>query len=162
MKESKAILCVGGGSTGIEAASYIKEAHPDKRVVLCQRGSKLLKDFDGGHEKVLPELKKKGVEVQLNTSYEIDSDFAKEFDFVLDCRGFKCAGPAKFLVDENAECVDKRTGQILVNSYGQVTNHHPILTEYKPSNPLTLKNVYSFGDCCLSPANEVKSIVSMF
>lgn len=96
-RSARSILCVGAGPTGIESAAYLKESFPSKRVVLCQRGKVLLRDFNGGHDKVMAQLKKLGVEVMLETSYTPGSAFDKEFEFVLDCRGFKYAGPAKFL-----------------------------------------------------------------
>lgn len=161
-RSARAILCVGAGPTGIESASYLKESFPNKRVALCQRGKVLLRDFPDGHDKVMDELKKIGVEVMLETPYTPGSNLDKEFEFVLDCRGSKFAGPAKFLTGKYSECIDKKSGQILVNSYGQVTNHHPIVTDYKPEKSIILSNVFSFGDVCLTPANEVKCVVSMY
>lgn len=109
-RSARTILCVGAGPTGIESASYLKESFPNKRVVLCQRGKVLLPDFQGGHDKIMAQLKKLGVEVMLETTYTPGNTFAEQFEFVLDCRGFKYAGPAKFLTDKYSECVDKKSG----------------------------------------------------
>jgi len=80
----------------------------------------------------------------------------------IDCSGLKFVGPKHFMTGDLAQCLDKRTGQILVNVNGQVTNVHPLTKKNQPSNPSTCKNIFSYGDVCLSPSNEVKSIVSMF
>ena len=76
--------------------------------------------------------------------------------------GFRYTAPGYFMQDDNATCLDKKTGQILVNSKLQVTNTHPLVDGHKPENPILLKNVFSFGDTCLTPANEIKSVVSMY
>ena len=43
----------------------------------------------------------------------------------------------------------------------QVTNNHPLLDDVKKYEK-TYENIYSFGDVCLTPSNELKSIVSMY
>lgn len=63
---------------------------------------------------------------------------------------------------EMSECVDTKTGQIWVNEFCQVTNKHPIASNHNPSVVETYKNIFSVGDVALTPANEIKSIVSMF
>ena len=40
---------------------------------------------------------------------------------MLDCRGFKFTGPGLYIQGDLKVCLDKKTGQILVNSFGQVT-----------------------------------------
>lgn len=60
-----------------------------------------------------------------------------------------------------AECVDKKTGQIWVDLKGRVCNKHPIASNHKPENLTLHKNIFSIGDVCLTPRNEVKCIVSI-
>jgi len=46
---------------------------------------------------------------------------------------------------------------------GRVTNVHPIAAVVKDGNTATtLKNVFCIGDVCLTPSNEIKSVVSMY
>ena len=49
------------------------------------------------------------------------------------------------MVEEMAQYVSPKSGQIIVNKYCQVVD-----------------NIFSFGDVCLTPVNEPKSIVSMY
>ena len=60
-----------------------------------------------------------------------------------------------------SDCIDKMTGQILVNKLGQVTNAHPLIEKNQPDDPTVFQNIFSFGDVCLTPMNEQKSINSM-
>jgi hypothetical protein len=50
----------------------------------------------------------------------------------------------------------------MVDIKGRVTNKHPIASNHRPSSLTVHKNIFSFGDVCLTPANEIKTIVSMF
>lgn len=59
------------------------------------------------------------------------------------------------------DCIDKKSGQILVDSRCRVTNIHPIATTAAPEQPKVHQNIFSFGDVCLTPRNEPKSIVSL-
>lgn len=109
--ESKSILCIGAGSTGIEAAAYIKDKFPEKRVAVCQRGQKLLTGFHGSaHDTIMPMMEQIGVEVLTGVNYSDDAPIANEFDYKLDCRGYKFEGPRKFLQDDLKDCVDRKTG----------------------------------------------------
>ena len=62
---------------------------------------------------------------------------------------------------ELSNCLDPISGQIQVDSEGRVTNIHPIAP-----NPDAAKkvydNIFSFGDVCITRANELKTIVSMY
>lgn len=60
-----------------------------------------------------------------------------------------------------AACIDKKSGQILVNEFGQVTNCHPLTKVGQPANPTVHKNIFSYGDVTLTPRAEMKCIVSM-
>jgi len=60
------------------------------------------------------------------------------------------------------ECVEKNTGQIMVNEFGQATNMHPLTKVNQPSSPKVQNNIFSIGDVCLSHANEAKTIPSMY
>lgn len=84
------------------------------------------------------------------------------FEYVIDCRGFKFAGPTLYLQDEMKDCIDKKSGQILVDKRCRVTNIHPIADATSLPDAKIHENVFSFGDVCLTPTNEPKSIVSMY
>lgn len=67
---------------------------------------------------------------------------------------------------ELAKCVDPLRGQIQVNEFCQVTQNHPLieLEDNMSSNSFgkTFHDIFAFGDVCLTPRNEEKSIVSMY
>lgn len=42
-----------------------------------------------------------------------------------------------------------------------MTNMHPLIGKGQPDSPIVYENIFSIGDICLTPMNEVKSIVSM-
>jgi len=73
--------------------------------------------------------------------------------------GFSFAGPKRFLTGDLAKCLEPLTGQIQVNMFGQVTEAHPFLGQ---EDKKVHNNIFSFGDTCLTPANENKSAVSMY
>lgn len=50
----------------------------------------------------------------------------------------------------------------MVNGSGQVTNIHPLTDKLKPETPKTHENIFSFGDVCITPHDEIKGLVSMF
>ena len=65
---------------------------------------------------------------------------------------------------ELGRCVDPRTGQIQVNEYCQVTQKHPLLesSDIVSTNKIkTYGNIFAFGDVCITPSNEQKTIVSI-
>ena len=160
MKAATSILCVGAGPTGLETAGYLKEFYPDKVVGICQRGPKLLPAFGNAHDILMESFKKIGVEVHLGKGFSDDDKMG--YDYIVDCRGFKYLGPKDFLQGPLADCVEPKTGQIMVDIKGRVTNKHPIASNHHPAKVTVYKNIFSFGDVCLTPANEIKSIVSMF
>ena len=160
MAKASSILCVGAGPTGLETAGYLKEFYPDKKIGICQRGPKLLPAFDNAHDILTAELKKLGIEVFTSKGYSDDDKMG--FEYIVDCRGFKYLGPKDFMQGPMAECVEPKTGQIMVDIKGRVTNKHPIAANHKPASVNLHKNIFSFGDVCLTPANELKSIVSMY
>ena len=117
VKASLNILCVGAGATGVETACYLKETYPEKKVSICQRGAKFLPQLgDAAHPLVEAGLKTAGVEALPETPYT--EELAANYDYVIDCRGFKFLGPAKYMTGPLAECLDKKTGQIFVNNKG--------------------------------------------
>lgn len=63
------MLCVGGGPTGIETASYIKENYSDKIVGLCQKSDKLLPDHLGAHDVAHRILNRIGVRIHMETPF---------------------------------------------------------------------------------------------
>jgi thioredoxin reductase len=149
MKKASSILCVGAGPTGLETAAYLKEYYPEKRVGICQRGPKLLPLFEGAHAKLEAVFKKMDVEVHTETAFSEDNKMG--FEYILDCRGFKYLGPSEFMQGAMSECVDKKSGQIWVDNKGRVNNKHPFASNHNPSNPTVHKNIFSFGDVCLTP-----------
>jgi hypothetical protein len=50
----------------------------------------------------------------------------------------------------------------MVDKHGRVTNVHPVAQVKNQPAANVLKNVFSVGDVCLTPSNEVKSIVSLY
>lgn len=113
MVKSPTVLIIGAGSTGIETACYLKETYPDKRIAICQRGKEVLPALSGAHQLAVGLLEQVGVELLLETPF--NEEMRNEWQFVLDCRGNRFNGPANFMKDELANCLDKKTGQILVN-----------------------------------------------
>lgn len=93
VEAASSILCIGGGSTGVETAGYLKEMKKDKKVGLCQRNTLLLPEFQGAHDIAERQLKALGVELMLGQAYNPDEEQFKAWDVVLDCRGFKYLGP---------------------------------------------------------------------
>jgi len=57
---------------------------------------------------VVEGLKAVGVEALTETPYT--DEMASNYDYVIDCRGFKFLGPAKYMTGPLAECLDKKTG----------------------------------------------------
>ena len=53
IQNSESILIVGGGATGVEAAAYIAEKYPLKRVGIIQRGNILIPTIKGAHQKII-------------------------------------------------------------------------------------------------------------
>ena len=104
------ILVVGAGSTGVETACYIKEAVPKAQVSICCGGPKLLPQFKGGHEQIMPTLTKLGVTALTGTRYEKGGPLDDKYNCIIDCMGFKFTAPGYFMQDQNATCLDKRTG----------------------------------------------------
>jgi len=90
-------LVVGAGSTGVETACYIKEAVPEAKVSICFSGAKLLPQFKGGHEAIMPVLDNLGVTTVPNTRYEKDGPLDEKYDCIIDCMGFKFTAPGYFM-----------------------------------------------------------------
>ena len=42
-----------------------------------------------------------------------------------------------------------------------MTQQHPFFPYDKKASPKTYSNIFSFGDVCLTPSNELKSVVSI-
>jgi len=113
-----------------------------------------LREIPGGHQEVLPYLKKLGVEVMFNTPYT-DGD-KQGFESVLDCRGYKYTGPRKFMAEELRDCISQ-SGELQVNRYCQLAND--------PEGEWSSLNIFSFGDIArLTPHvnYDGKSIVQMY
>jgi NADH dehydrogenase FAD-containing subunit len=164
---AKSVLCIGAGDTGLETAGWLKEQYPDKGVGISMRGETILKGVKGAHkvaEKIL-----RGMDIQIHyneaysagTSVMYNKDNNEEYGYYLDCSGLKFKGPTEFFKN-SLDFLDKKSNQILVDKKGRVTNVHPIATQGGNQTAVVLKNVFSCGDVCLTPANEVKSIVSMY
>jgi len=59
------VLVVGGGAAGIEFATEVRDLHPNVGVTIVHRSEKLMRYAHKAHEKVMPVLKKMGIEVIL-------------------------------------------------------------------------------------------------
>jgi thioredoxin reductase len=165
VKNASSVLCVGAGAVGIESATYIKEAYGQTKTVgVCLRGNVLLAQLQGAHAMADKMLKEMDVKVHYGVNYQEGQKLeipGSQYDCILDCRGFKYVGPSQYLQGDLAACVDKLTGQILVNDCGQVTNMHPLTKVGQPPSPTVHSNIFSMGDVCLTHANEMKTIVSI-
>ena len=161
LKAAKSILCIGAGATGCESACYIKDTWPKKKVGICQRGNVMMPDIEGAHDIIKDYMKKIDVVYHHDSSFKEGEGVAAEYEAHVDCRGFRYDGPRKFMQGDLAQCVDGKTGQIWVNEYCQVTNKHPIASNHQPTSLKTYSNIFSMGDVCLTPSNEIKSIVSI-
>jgi hypothetical protein len=141
--------------------------HPDKTIGMAMRGAVILKDLSGAHPIAEKQLQELGVQIHYNSEIGVDQKFkaneTDDYECYIDCRGFKYEGPAQYMQNDLQQCLDKKSNQILVDAKGKVTSVHPI-SEHKKTEgeAIMLKNVFSFGDVCLTPANEIKSIVSMY
>lgn len=96
LKGAKSILCVGAGATGCESACYMKEAWPDKKIGICQRGDKLMPDIKGAHYIILAEMKRLDITFH-KSGFTEGEGLALEYDMHLDCRGFRFNGPKKYM-----------------------------------------------------------------
>ena len=89
VKEANKILIVGGGTTGVEAASYLAEKFPHKKIGIIQRAPKLIKEHEGAHEKIVAYLTQ-----QLNISLHLGQSFDEHtlqdlgYDISIDCKGY--------------------------------------------------------------------------
>ena len=117
----------------------------------------------GAHEIAVQQLTDAGVKILTGVTYADDAPIAREYDFKLDCRGFKYTGPRMFLSEGSLKaCVEPTTGQIMVNEHLNITSKHPIVPQEAASTEVIKPKIFSFGDVCLTSMNEDKSIVSMY
>lgn len=133
-------------------AGYTKELYPDKTVGICHKGDVILSDLPGCHDTAKQQLTELGIEIYHNTPY--NEDLKKDWDVVIDCTGMRFLGPQMYLKGKLAECIDKKSGQILVNEKCQMTNKHPLIEKGQPENPDVYENIFSIGDVCLTKMNE--------
>lgn len=120
------VLIIGGGLTGIEAATEIAESFPAARVTLTMRG-RLGGDLSAkGAAHVRQVFHRLGIEVRDNTDLarvEADRAIARTgeplpFDVAVNCAGFRVpalAREAGFAVNEQ--------GQLLIDAYSRAINH---------------------------------------
>ncbi|MQM17940.1 hypothetical protein Taro_050922, partial [Colocasia esculenta] len=153
IKSSNSVLIIGGGPTGVELAAEIAVDYPDKKVILVQKGPRLLQ-FIGpkAAAKTLEWLTSKNVEVLLNQSIdlkaisEVDREFTTSTGGVVkaDCY-FDCTGrplsstwlretglkdcmdrQGRLVVDENLRVVGKKN----IFAIGDITDVHEIKQGY--------------------------------
>lgn len=75
IKAAQSVLVVGGGPSGVELASEIVYAFPDKKVTLVHKGPRLLEFIsEKAGKKALNWLTSKKVEVILDQSVNLDSE----------------------------------------------------------------------------------------
>ena len=133
---------------------------------ISQFGSKLLSRYDGAHEKIQSYLENDlKIKIHTNISGDTNKMVAKSlgYEYSIDCTGYSFLGPRRFMTKEMSKCIDPRTGQIQVNAYCQVMQRHPFLdpSEASISKKKTYHNIFAFGDVCITPSNEHKTIVSI-
>jgi NADH dehydrogenase FAD-containing subunit len=57
ISNSKSILCIGAGDTGLETAGWLKESYPHKVIGVSMRGDTILKAVKGAHKLAESNLK---------------------------------------------------------------------------------------------------------
>lgn len=83
--QAKNIVILGGGPVGVEFGGEIRAVHPDKSITLIERGPRLLKGFrEALHNSLYNQLKKKKIDVKLNTSVEVSDDLQSSAQKLLD------------------------------------------------------------------------------
>jgi hypothetical protein len=84
-------------------------------------------------------LTKVGVDIHFETPYTEGQDIncvdGTPYEVIVDCRGYKFMGPSFYMQDDFSSCLDKKSGQIMVNSKGQVTNVHPLVGKTSNNAP---------------------------
>lgn len=127
---AKSVLCVGAGPAGVETAGYLKEKHPNKTIGIAMRGNVILKGLNGAHAVAEKELREMGIQIHYNSEVaegqKLQTNEGADYDYQIDCRGFKYQGPAEFFQNDLKECLDKKSNQILIDKQGRVTSIHPI------------------------------------
>ncbi|KAG1364466.1 apoptosis-inducing factor 2 [Cocos nucifera] len=150
IKSSRSVLIIGGGPTGVELAGEIAVDHPEKKVTLVHKGSRLL-EFIGlkASKKAMDWLTSKNVEVLLGQSIDLDS--VSEADGV-----YTTSAGEKITADCHFVCVAKplgsswlqksvledsldQKGRLLVDENLQVRGH---------------KNIFAIGD--ITDVPEIK------
>jgi hypothetical protein len=91
-------------------AGYLKDSFTDKKVGICQRGAKLLPKLTGAHEMISTIMERLDVKIHTGIDYNENCDLAKEYDFVIDCRGYQFIGPRKYFKGEMEGCLNKKNG----------------------------------------------------
>jgi len=86
------------------------------------RGKTILPSFRGAHVLAVQILNKMKINIHFETPYSDGTDVkipASEevYKCIIDCRGFKYLGPSKYMTGDLAQCLDKKSGQILVNNF---------------------------------------------
>jgi apoptosis-inducing factor 2 len=86
--DANGILIIGGGPTGIEAAGYIAEKFPNKKVGIIEMAPKLVGPIKGAHEKVMPYLESLGVKIHLSTPFKGEESLRElGYDLSISCWG---------------------------------------------------------------------------
>lgn len=75
IEKAKNVVILGGGPVGVEEAGEIRAVYPDKKITIIERGPRLVNGFrEALHTSLYNQLKKKKIEVKLNTSVEVSDN----------------------------------------------------------------------------------------
>lgn len=147
IRAANSIFIIGGGPTGVELAGEIVCHHPDKKVTLVHRGSRLL-EFIGAKasKKALDWLASRKVEVLLNQS--IDTDSASDGTY-------QTSGGETITADCHFVCTGKLTGSSWLREtmFKDYLDSHGKLVVDDNLRVRGLKNVFAIGDITALPVS---------
>jgi NADH dehydrogenase len=142
-KEMLRFVVVGGGPTGVELAAELQELiaqsfsryYPcdilkNVSVLLIQGGSELVPQFNSKiRQKSLDTLKKKGIQVMLNTTVkEVGSSYVivNENTKILTETVIWVAGIKPVILEFNEEVAKNPDGKLVVNEFLQLVDHREV------------------------------------
>ena len=142
IKNSKSILIIGGGPTGVELAAEIAVDYLDKKVTLVHNGPRLL-EFIGpkAGNKALAWLKSKKVEVLLDQSIDLES--ISEADRTYTTSAGEIVAADSFFV-----CLDRPVATLWLREsvLKERINHNGRLMVDENLRVVGQKNIFAIGD----------------